>query len=92
MIIEKYLSRKVTNKALEERMMKLDLMSKVVLPTTKKPGETETKKKAEEVKKPTGDPNDPANRLPGAPHPANPAAMRKPVTAILPKQSQQKAL
>lgn len=90
LIIEKYLSRKVTNKALEERMMKLDLMSKVVLPTTKKPGETETKKKTEEVKKPTGDPNDPANRLPGAPHPANPAAMRGPVT--LPKQSQQKAL
>ena len=90
MIIEKYLSRKVTNKALEERMMKLDLMSKVVLPTTKKPGETETKKKTEAVKKPTGDPNDPANRLPGAPHPANPAAMRGPVS--LPKQSQQKAL
>jgi len=45
LIIEKYLTRKVTNKALEERMMKSDLMSKVVLPGQKKPIPADSLKK-----------------------------------------------
>lgn len=37
LIIEKYLTRKVTNKVLEANMLKADYMSKVILPGQKKP-------------------------------------------------------
>ncbi|WP_138475878.1 penicillin-binding protein 2 [Dyadobacter bucti] len=37
LIIEKYLTRKITNKALEANMLKADYMSKVILPGQKKP-------------------------------------------------------
>ena len=36
LIIEKYLTRKITNKALEERMMKADFMKNVILPAPPK--------------------------------------------------------
>jgi penicillin-binding protein 2 len=45
LVIEKYLTRKITNKALEERMLKADFMSKVILPGQKKPVPVDTTKK-----------------------------------------------
>lgn len=45
LIMEKFLSRKVTNKAMETRMLNLNLMSKVVLPGQPRPVKPDTAKK-----------------------------------------------
>ncbi|MCE7062067.1 penicillin-binding protein 2 [Dyadobacter sp. CY343] len=70
LVIEKYLTRKVTNKALEERMLKADFMSKVILPGVKKPVTTDSTRK-----KPV--PADSVKKKPAAP--AKPVVSNRPV-------------
>ncbi|GLU56730.1 penicillin-binding protein 2 [Dyadobacter frigoris] len=49
LIIEKYLTRKITNKALEERIMKADFMKNVILPAPPKPVAKDTVKRRQGI-------------------------------------------
>lgn len=49
LIIEKYLTRKITNKGLEERMMEADFMKNVILPAPPKPIIKDTTKRGQGI-------------------------------------------
>lgn len=49
LIIEKYLTRKITNKGLEERIMKADFMKNVILPAPPKPVVKDTVKRRQGI-------------------------------------------
>ncbi|MCF2447518.1 penicillin-binding protein 2 [Dyadobacter sp. CY345] len=49
LIIEKYLTRKITNKALEKRMMEADFMKNVILPAPPKPIVKDTTKRRQGI-------------------------------------------